>query len=777
MFDKNKQEAGADSRTPSVPQYFAWINSINDGSSEAQTMINLDFFAWLKETYGMEIKIYAWDAGNFDGAGGGYGDENSDRFRTRYPRGYGPVAAKAAEHGIRLGLWGGPDGFGDTEEEEKKRYDFIVKLCRDYNFALFKLDGVCGGLRPEKADVFAKMLQECRKYCPDLIVLNHRLNLYGAEPYVTTFLWQGVETYVDVLSHNRNTGMHHRCFMFDRGLPDGLLRLAEDHGVCISSAVDYFEDDLIYQAFGRCMILAPEIYGNPWLMRDDEYRKLARVYNLHRQVAPILVDGTVLPASYGCNAVSRGTPTHRFLTTGNNSWQERKVTLRLGEECGIAAAGKVMLIQRHPTEKRIGIFDAGDAVEVTLMPFRAHLFEIAVPEEACPVLTDCEYEMIRETADGTPAEVKYLTAPGGTVHLWKNGAQSVFGEAPAVSCAQPAPRYITTMSPDPAALPRGEELYECALFGIDNDALEARQRRRSGESAIPQVRAARDAFFSQETYIRRGCESAFAFDGKPDTYFDAYSRFYCGSLRVDGGCLRLDLGAVYDADTVEITCFAIDEPIMEVPAQIIPERGDYAVDFAHWTPTGDADVSVADPACTAPVVQFKIHFMKDVAGKKLCVSYPVGKLRYFRLPCPMDRIYSVKVLKNGKEIPLVSPTLNNLQAAYGTKQIAAVQSCEITLPDTLTDGQYLAVAVEGEHGVEGAYCAAEMNGQLLAFPDRAPSYPSNVWEHLVVRADKNYTYYLPLTASMAGQRIKLFTLFCNPDKTDLRCDVYLCPKH
>ena len=80
--------------------------------------------------------------------------------------------------------------------------------------------------------------------------------------------------------------MHHRGFIFKRGLPEDLERLAEDHGVCISSSVAYFEDDLIYQAFGRCMILAPEIYGNPWLMRDDEYPKLARIYNLHKSCAP-----------------------------------------------------------------------------------------------------------------------------------------------------------------------------------------------------------------------------------------------------------------------------------------------------------------------------------------------------------------------------------------------------------------------------------------------------------------------------------------------------------
>ena len=41
------------------------------------------------------------------------------------------------------------------------------------------------------------MLRRCRVYSPDLVVLNHRLDLYDAEKYVTTFLWNGEETYTD----------------------------------------------------------------------------------------------------------------------------------------------------------------------------------------------------------------------------------------------------------------------------------------------------------------------------------------------------------------------------------------------------------------------------------------------------------------------------------------------------------------------------------------------------------------------------------------------------
>jgi hypothetical protein len=77
-------------------------------------------------------------------------------------------------------MWAGPDGFGDTPEEEQRRIDMMVKLCRDDQFALLKLDSACRNLRPEKQDAFIRMMKMCREYQPDLIVLNHRPRQSGS---------------------------------------------------------------------------------------------------------------------------------------------------------------------------------------------------------------------------------------------------------------------------------------------------------------------------------------------------------------------------------------------------------------------------------------------------------------------------------------------------------------------------------------------------------------------------------------------------------------------
>ncbi len=49
--------------------------------------------------------------------------------------------------GTRFGIWGGPDGFGNSMAEEDERVGLMASICRDYRFELFKFDGVCGDLR------------------------------------------------------------------------------------------------------------------------------------------------------------------------------------------------------------------------------------------------------------------------------------------------------------------------------------------------------------------------------------------------------------------------------------------------------------------------------------------------------------------------------------------------------------------------------------------------------------------------------------------------------
>ncbi len=776
---KTKITAGSDELTPSKPQYFSWINSTNEGSTEAQTLANLDYFRWLKDTYGMQLEIYAWDAGNLDGSRETYENFESPKIKKQFPNGYAPLAEAAEKIGIRLGVWCGPDGFGNTEEEAAARHELMVSLCRDYHFAEFKIDGVCGQLRPEKRENFVKMMKECRKYSPDLVLLNHRLELGIGNPYATTFLWNGQETYVDVFVGSNTPCPHNRAYLFHRGNVPGLQRLSEDHGVCISSCVDYYEDDLIYQAFGRCLILAPEIYGNPWFMRDDEQAHLARIYNLHRTYRDILVHGLLLPEAYGPSSTARGDGKIRFITTGNPSWKNKMLKINLNSEIGLEKCGKVQVSVHHPYEKFVGIYDYGDNVEVELPAWRACLIEVSAVEAAKPMLTGCEYEVLHEAEGGKIDKVKVIrvfdkigTTDGSAVPAALVGAEKFDN-----TIQEPVDLGKLAVCDIPE---NAEQLFETANFGMDMDSFEARSIKRSGETKIPEVQAARDAFFGQATYKLRGCESRFAFDGKDDTFFDGISKTFFGGFRRDGGCLRVDFGDTYDADYIMIEYFDIDEDMdYEVKRQVLPPKGDVSADLAEWRDTYIENLDVVRHE-TIDILIHNVHNIVQRDGTRRRVYYGAGKgVRYFRLPKPVDRIYKIALIKDGQEIALKDPHVNNLLPSYRDRTpVCRTQTGTVTITkDMWRDGCYLAVGFDGRHEAEGAYAVAEVDGKLVSFPSRAPSYNANVWEcdaYYSMHSWEGYTYYLPISEDMIGKEIKLYALFINEGSCDMDVVTYLC---
>ncbi len=112
---ENTPIAGADERTPSYSQYFSWINNTNEGGTEEQVLLNLDFFQWLHDEYGMVLDIYVISAGTIDKAGR-YGMMDSDAFRRQFRNGLCPIHEKASAIGTRLVACGGPDGFGNTPD-------------------------------------------------------------------------------------------------------------------------------------------------------------------------------------------------------------------------------------------------------------------------------------------------------------------------------------------------------------------------------------------------------------------------------------------------------------------------------------------------------------------------------------------------------------------------------------------------------------------------------------------------------------------------------------
>ena len=718
------------SQRVSQSHYFDWINSQYEGTTEEQAMINLDFFKWMHDTYGMKLDIYSLDVGNMDDgpmtAGVGrlspyhYGNLESREFIDQFPNGFGPLADKAAEFDCRLGLWLGPGGFGITEKDRQLRKEMMVSLCRDHNFKLFKMDAVAGQFDKSEEDLMIETLEECRRYTPDLIVSSHRVDFGRVDPLVTHKLWAGEETYVDVFINNKKTAAHHREGALERGLTPGMDRMYEDHGVCLSSCMDYWEDELILQAFNRSLILAPQIYGNPWFLRDDEYPKMARIFNLHRKYRDRIIDGFQLDsAQYGPVAVSRGDAKLRFITLRNTTWEPVHYKIDLNNTIGLKRSGRISVKMLHPWEENLGSYRWDETISVEVLPFRACL--IAAGEELDePGLKNGPYRIV-PAPEGREAEIVPLEKPTEAYHY---------------HIATPAETGV----PDFA-----EALFEATCFAADNNALEVRSLERSGQSNITQVRRAREAFLNKPMFVNRAIWDKNLFDGDIETFFTA---------RLDGRMLRIDFGKEGIVDEVIIKIRDRQYPELDTELERFKEnaRAEVSNDLLNWREA-----------------VLESGGMGTIGRIRVLDGQPV---RYIRVKGAPRRIAEVEAYDNGEELERSGWRASNLFADYMEGEAVGAFKADFTI-EHVEEGSYLCLALNGVHGHEKAWAALRVDGEFIGAPDRAVSFDSNTWEYYNVELDRDYTYYFPMDESFTGRDIEAWVLILDGGSADIRPEVWM----
>ena len=136
------------------------------------------------------------------------------------------ITAASAAQGMRLGLWLGPDGFGETPESMAARRGQLLSWVKDFNVGLFKMDTVVSALEhkdrhilEKKYQSLADALSEARRIDPKFVAINHRIN---NSPYMLTItdclLWRGQETYIDVHISNRTASLYNRDCSIGREL-------------------------------------------------------------------------------------------------------------------------------------------------------------------------------------------------------------------------------------------------------------------------------------------------------------------------------------------------------------------------------------------------------------------------------------------------------------------------------------------------------------------------------------------------------------------------------
>ncbi len=752
--------------TPSKAIYFSWINHAWEGTDAIQTMANLDFFKWMYDEYGMKLDLYLIDAGTLDEGpecigklfgDNRYGSLDSKPFLQKFPEGLGPVSFKAGTFGCRLGMWLGPDGYGTSPAEASKRSEILVSLCRDYGIELFKFDACCSDLAKDNQQNFIHTMKECRKYSPDLIVLNHRISFNDeAKQQTTTWLWEGRETYIDVHFPGNMTGTHHRTGTLSRGTVPQLQRLTEDHGVCISSCLDFWEDDLILQAFNRSLILAPEIYGNPWLLKDDEFAKLARIYNLHKLYNQILVNGINLPPeNYGENAVSRGDSLTRIITLRNLTWLPKTVRVKLDSSIGLSGHRTVEVRQIHPIETILGNYIAGSEVAVNIQPFRACLLVVSGNQFAEPGIRGADYEIVKNRP-GEPVEINLCGLPGNHHRISlidgsRNFTRATLDGKSVIGLVSGKPMSIRfegkefkldyhrkLADAEKVEIPAdAEALYEATCFAADNNALEVRSLMRSGPTAIPAVQHARDCFFNREAFINKGIWDQYLFDNDTATCFRISP-----SINEKNRVFRIDLGSGTPIDSLVITNSKTTSCI----------SAECSADLMNWKP-----VEV-------------IHQGDQI---KLIFSTDQMPLQYIRIKYSPASVAEITGFFKGIALSRSGWKASNLFSSFEKKDFTSALQATFSLME-IPEQSYLAIAIPGHYAPESVFAALRIDGKPAGTPDRAISFPSNTWEAPVSSDIKgNYTYYFPLEPAMTDKSIEVVILGNNGNPDTFQAEIWI----
>jgi hypothetical protein len=772
--------------------YFDWLCHDNSGPRESEVLANFAALRRLKELYGLQFDIYNSDAGLVESQGTYYPQFKAN-FLSRFPAGLKPLAEGSKALGMRLGLWLGPDGFGEKSEEMAARGEQLLSWVRDFNVGLFKMDTVVSELdHPDKYILekkyqsLADALAEARRIDPGFVAINHRIN---DSPYMLTItdclLWRGEETYIDVHISNETATLFNRDCSIGRELTSEFYRTPfrqfEDHGICFNSCLERWEDDLVAQAFGRASVLSPEMYGTFFFLGDEDYPRLARLIRLHKQLGPLLKMAYPLPGG----DIAHADGASSLVLARNMSWEPGVKTIPLDASIGLAAApGAALTVrQRHPWEmliKRAGegaVF--GGTLEVEMEPWSLRLIQIdtAPPDE--PLVVGVPYETVPGPADGsfgikllgTPgrkAEVALLNFEGRTVRT-RAGQPVPTGDKPwpisfpGPAAAGPSFARLADFRDDPAGAAEGQRLAELAKFSIDDDALEIREmvRLKREPSDMPEIEACRAYMWDKVA----AAEGTFrnAFDGDPGTrWSDGFPRRspFTGSpaaYRGETSLWRIDLGQPTDLATLELRI------VRRTDAAFL-EAVETSSDLRTWTRTGGLSLVAAEsiPAAGSLRQRGKTVKIFDVdAGDKRAVTVSVplagGPCRYVRI---RGRNFGVSEIfgYDGAGRPLDRSgwrATNFLGETPPPRRVLTAAH----VPAEDAPGREYAVAVTAGPAkfdpVDGVYVAALVDGRPVVPRHRAPSYPYHNYEwNSGAPKLAGMTFRLPIDRAWKGKTVE-----------------------
>jgi hypothetical protein len=147
-------------------------------------------------------------------------------------------------------------------------------------------------------------------------------------------------------------------------------------------------------------------------------------------------------------------------------------------------------------------------------------------------------------------------------------------------------------------------------------------------------------------------------------------------------------------------------------------------------------------------------------------------IRYLRVHGAPQRIAEIDAYLEGKKLDRSKWRASNLFYSYRDKPAVSAWSLPFRLKE-MTQNSYLAVALNGTHGNEGAYAALRVDGKYAGSPDRSVSFPSNTWEYFNVEVESDYTYYFPLKPDWIGKNLEVIVLILRDGRDGIKPEAWI----
>ena len=147
-------------------------------------------------------------------------------------------------------------------------------------------------------------------------------------------------------------------------------------------------------------------------------------------------------------------------------------------------------------------------------------------------------------------------------------------------------------------------------------------------------------------------------------------------------------------------------------------------------------------------------------------------IRYLRIYGAPQRIAEIEAYLNEQKLNRSKWRASNLFFSYKDNPAVSAWSLSFRLEE-IHKNSYLAVALPGHHGNEGAYAAIRIGDKYIGAPDRSVSFPSNTWEYYNVESGSNYTYYFPINQEMVGKNLEIVVLILKNGFNEIKPEAWI----